>query len=496
VLVALALPARALAQEAPAPATPKGPGPADPKLLKLDLDEWARGSPQYFSEGQKKKLPPVEAARIALITRRDNPRLVGDANKLLRDVTSRLSTAEVACLQGWFGRDPGLELRYTQGMLDARRTAEARAQAMALLAQDATSKDAVNLLHRMDSSPATDSIPIAAGAAQSVYHVELFAPQHGDYEAFGRSLRAGLEIAVAEYNAGAKLPIHLTVHETEGEGWRAAREGKRALDDGAGVLIGDVLTVPTLVLAGLANQTGVPLLSPSATDPRVGATGPLVFQTGAPVEAQARTLARYAVRTDKRTVIAVPANLDSSFLNSFAAEARQLGAKVVRVPVSTGLRDFRPVANEIQRTKAEALLLPLDPEQAELWVAGLMKVGVFPPYLATDALDPQGFHAETRRVLEGMVAVSSDYALPENEFAHVDSLAHAAYGLSADRFVRRGYLTGRVMTAALAGGADSPASFAAALRKRAGPLGFIRYEESEAPLPIMAVRRGQLVRVH
>src|SRR5262249_40577199 len=150
------------------------------------------------------------------------------------------------------------------------------------------------------------------GATQSVYRVDLFVPLTGDYEAYGHSLRAGFEIALFE-NSSLR-PIHLTVHETEGEGWRAAREAQRALDDGAGVLVGDVLTVPTLVLAGLANQTGTPLLSPSATDPHVGATGALVFQTGAPVEAQARALARYAAQTDKRKVIATPADLDSAFL--------------------------------------------------------------------------------------------------------------------------------------------------------------------------------------
>lgn len=357
-------------------------------------------------------------------------------------------------------------------------------------------KSALDLLKSGAAISRADSIPIAAGATNSIFHVAYLVPTQGDYEAYGRSLSAGLEIAIAEYNARASLPIRLTGHETEGEGWGAAREGRVALDKGAGILVGDVLTVPTLVLAGLANQTGVPLLSPSATDPMVGATGPLVFQTGAPLEAQARVLARYAVRNDKRRIIAVPANLDSAFLGAFEAEAKQLGASVARVPASSGMRDFRAVANELKRVRADAVLLPLDPEQGELWVGGLMKQGVFLPYLATDALDPQGFHPDTRRVLDGMVAVSTDYALPEQTFARVDSLARAAYGLDADRFVRRGYLTGQLITKTIAAGADSPASFAALVRKRAGRFGFVHYEDAEASLPILTVRRGQLVRVH
>jgi hypothetical protein len=202
------------------------------------------------------------------------------------------------------------------------------------------------------------------------------------------------------------------------------------------------------------------------------------------------------VQTGKKRAIAAPADLDSAFLHAFEAQAKQLGAKVVRVPASRGMRDFKPVAIELARVRADAVLLPLDPELAQLWVAGLGKVGIFLPFLATDAVDPQGFRPDTRKLLEGMTAVSSDFALSAEASARVDSLAHAAYGLPADRFVRRGYLTGRLIGETIAGGADSPASFAAALRKRSGSLGFVHYDEAEASLPILTVRKGQLVRVH
>jgi ABC-type branched-subunit amino acid transport system substrate-binding protein len=497
----LALACLARAQEAPGvPEGGKGWALPDPRGAATP--SWAKSDPQHLSQylaladGMRKRSQWLEAAGLALVSRRDVPATARDADKLLKDVVPHLSAAQVACLQAWLGRSSQLEARYARAALEGGHAAEARVQALVTLSRDPSNKELQDLLKRTGAAPSADSIPLAPGAVQSVFRVSLLSPQTGDYEAYGRSLRAGLEIAAQEFNAHAATPVRLDIHETAGEGWLAAREGRAALDAGAGVLVGDVLTVPTLVLAGLANQTGVPLLSPSATDPMVGATGPLVFQTGAPLEAQARTLAGYAVRNDKRRIIAVPANLDSAFLGAFEAEAKQLGASVARVPASSGMRDFRAVANELKRVRADAVLLPLDPEQGELWVGGLMKQGVFLPYLATDALDPQGFHPETRRLLDGMVAVSTDYALPEQAFARIDSLARAAYGLDADRFVRRGYLTGQLITKTIAAGADSPASFAALVRRRAGRLGFVHYEDAEATLPILTVRRGQLVRVH
>jgi branched-chain amino acid transport system substrate-binding protein len=443
----------------------------------------------------------LEAARCAgilqVMQRRGRGQVAtGDLSPLFSKSAPHLTASQAVCLEAWFGPTPEWQRAFGSAMVAAKRWDEARAQALEMLSNfpnRGATNGAVDVLLKAHVAAPPD---VPAGATNSIYHVALLVPQAGDYESYGRSLRAGLEIAVAEYNARAPLPLRLITQETEGEGWRAAQEGKRALASGAGLLVGDVLTVPTLVLAGLANQTGVPLLSPSATDPKVGATGPLVFQTGAPLDAQARALARYSVPTDKRKVIAAPADLDSAFLGAFQAEAKQLGAKVVRVPASRGMRDFKPVALELARVRADAVLLPLDPEQAELWVAGLTKVGSFLPFLATDAVDPQGFRADTRKHLEGMTAVSSDYALSSADFARVDSLAHAAYGLPADRFVRRGYLTGRLIGETIAAGADSPASFAAALRKRSGALGFVHYDESQASLPILTVRKGQLVRVH
>src|SRR5262249_31157318 len=148
---------------------------------------------QQFQAAQQRKLVPLSSARIAMIIRRDNPGLRSEANKLLRDVTPRLSAAEVAWLQGWFRRHAGLGTRYAQAMQDAGRAPEARAQALMLLAWDTSNKDAVNLLKKMPGVSAAE-ITMPAGATQSVFHVDLFVPLSGDYEAYGRSLRAGLEI--------------------------------------------------------------------------------------------------------------------------------------------------------------------------------------------------------------------------------------------------------------------------------------------------------------
>ena len=449
------------------------------------------------AEEARKRGEWMEAARFAILAGLQDGgggKVQQRVDRLRREIEPHLSAAEAACLGGWFGPDQNLELRYVRALYEKGRAGEAQAQALALLARTGAGKRAKEVLELLGRAPEASSLGVAAGATQSVFHVALLAPQSGDYEAYGRSLRAGLALALAEHNAGSALPIRLSSYDTEAEGWRAVREGRRALDAGAGILVGDVLTLPTLVLAGMASERGVPLLSPSATDPMVGAASPNVFQTGASAGEQATALARYATHEKHFTAIAVPATLESSFRAAFEAEATRGWAKVFTLTGATGLRDMRAIAGDLREQGADALLLPAEPVLAELWVAGLAREKVLLPLLATEAIDPQGFRPDTRVLLENMTVVSSDYALPPAVFARVDSLARAWYGVEADRFVRRGYLTGRVIATAIAGGADSPATLTAALRRRSGPLAFVHYEETEATLPILVVRRGALLR--
>jgi len=297
---------------------------------KLSQDQWVKRAQDALK--QSDWLEAARCAGIAQVMLRSKAGRGGVVTqyvaeglpKAIAKAAPHLTASQAACLEAWFGPTPEYWRTYGTAMVNAKRWDEARAQALAILARfpdrDAANGAEAVLLNAHVAAP--QDIP--AGTANSVFRVALLIPQMGDYEAYGKSLRCGMEIAIAEYNARVSLPIRLGEYETEGEGWRAASAGKRAMDEGAGILVGDVLTVPTFVLAGLANQAGIPLLSPSATDPRVGAAGPMVFQTGAPLEAQARALARYVVKNDKRRMIAAPANFDTTFLNPFSAEVKQL----------------------------------------------------------------------------------------------------------------------------------------------------------------------------
>jgi ABC-type branched-subunit amino acid transport system substrate-binding protein len=57
-------------------------------------------------------------------------------------------------------------------------------------------------------------------------------------------------------------------------------EGYARLASRCDVIVGELLSVPTLSLATAANAMGVVVVSPTATDERIGGMGPLMFAVG------------------------------------------------------------------------------------------------------------------------------------------------------------------------------------------------------------------------
>jgi ABC-type branched-subunit amino acid transport system substrate-binding protein len=428
-----------------------------------------------------------------------------------REWTRDLFPEEAACAAAWCGITPELSLQY------ARRTAElghgddAAAEALSLLAADGvTAKaraDAASLLASVARTSSTRLPRGGGGVHASVYRVAAVLPLSGDYGVYGRSLLAGLRLALEDSLAprGA-LPVRVEEYDAHADPVAAAAAAREALDAGSGIVVGEALSLPTFVLAGICRERGVALLSPSATDERIGELGPLVLQTGLSRAAQAWALAEHVAGEAGvgHTAVPEPRDADAAeFATAFRAAAESLGMETVEATTPSGRRDAPRAIDALRNGGAEALLLPAEAGAAELWLAGLGKVPTSLRLLASEALDVASLSAEARSRLEGLTLVGLEYALPESVFVQVDAAAQARFGVAADRFVRRGYLTGRAIARALRQRAASPAQLAAALvpsgpqavRTGGASRHFVVFSAAEAAIPILVWRRGKLVRV-
>ena len=420
--------------------------------------------------------------------------------KLLAKSGESLSPEQLACLGAWWGAGPELSWAYAEAMSRAGRSHDAAAEALGFLARyphHRRAKDAADLVRRGTAGG-------APGLHQSVYHVAALLPLSGPYQGYGQSLAAGLTLALEWESSEIGRPIRLTVLNTRGEAWTAARAADQALHEGAGILVGEALSVPTLVVAGMANGHGVPLFSPAASEERVGEVGELIFQTGLSELEQGRALARYAIGELRLASIAVaipPGDSLGNLAAGFAEQATAWGNGVIRVQSPGGTRDFRAAVDQLRRESVDGLLLPEERAEAELWMAAVRREGYPVRLLGSELLDPQALHEEVREGFEDAVLVGLEYALPDSIFAALDTASQERFGFEADAFVRRGYLTGRILGLALRVGIASPHMMQESVSQRLVESApghparrFVRWGEHEAVVPIYLVRRGELVR--
>jgi hypothetical protein len=199
------------------------------------------------------------------------------------------SPARDRALIRWSRRAPLAELMHALRLPPARL---GRAEAPMIEAALAlTHRDRVALKRRLlarlcRSAPgskrarARDAVEASALVTRpfaSVFVVGAVLPDTGDYESYGRAVLEGLRAGLADSTAPA---VDVVARASGSDDPAAAIAAFDSLMPAAGVVVGELLSVPTLVLAAATRYAGVPLISPTATDESVGSVGGDVFQIG------------------------------------------------------------------------------------------------------------------------------------------------------------------------------------------------------------------------
>ncbi len=329
----------------------------------------------------------------------------------------------------------------------------------------------------------------------SAWRVAALLPDQGDYASYGAEVRAGLAVGLSSGRPAGARPIALDVHAT-GEGDPA--RGAAALDTASracAVVVGELLSVPTLPLAAATRVLGMPLVSPTATDESIGRMGPLVFQCGPSGERRAARLAAAVLAArGKRVGIVVSGAADESpFAHAFPAAAESLGATIVRRErYAPGTIDFRPIVKSLSAAGAEVVFWDGESREADALVRELAAEGVKARLCGGTALSPERFHAPARTLLEGVAFVADEWRLP----ASVRADSASAHGGDPGPLWTRGWLAGRRIAAAVDAGARTPAELGARLRGRDPvdrDLGFLDAAAEGADLPVFTIVRGRAV---
>lgn len=244
---------------------------------------------------------------------------------------------------------------------------------------------------------------LVLGSAMQVYGAEtikigLITPLTGPIATFGQSVDKGVRMAVDEINAKGGLlgmKIELIVEDNQAKAEESANIARKFIEqDKVVAIIGPVISSNTLAAAPIAQQSKVPLLSPTATNPRVTQVGNYIFRACFIDDFQGMVMARFARSgLGKRAETAAilfekTSDYSIGLAKYFKEEFTKLGGKIVaEESFSSGDQDFSAQLTKIKGKKPDVLYVPSYYDTAGLIIKQARELGINVPILGGDGFD-------------------------------------------------------------------------------------------------------------
>jgi branched-chain amino acid transport system substrate-binding protein len=197
--------------------------------------------------------------------------------------------------------------------------------------------------------------------------VGVYGALTGGEAAFGTSTVNGVRIAADEINAAGGVlgrKIRLVVEDDQGRAEEAASVVTKLItSDSVAALIGENSSNQSLAAAPIAQSNGVPMISPSSTNPAVTEKGDFIFRVCFTDPYQGKALATF-VRTNLKldnAAILVDKKNDYSvgLAGVFRKEFEAAGGKIVaEQSYSGGDTEFRPQLTTIKAAAPQAIFIP------------------------------------------------------------------------------------------------------------------------------------------
>jgi ABC-type branched-subunit amino acid transport system substrate-binding protein/predicted negative regulator of RcsB-dependent stress response len=214
--------------------------------------------------------------------------------------------------------------------------------------------EALSLLEQMEKHGG-----VKIGAALPL----MLKDENSTARALGIEFLQGIRIAVDEYNQITSVKIDLEVRDTERDPSLAARQvADLCSDEKVSAIIGPIISGEVFATAGIANERGVPLVTPTATANGIAAIGPFIFQANPDFDMRARSVAAFAYTTlgaRKFAVLAPSDAVGKQMVESFIKEVDTLSGEMVDVQwYAAGTSDLRTEIMAIRRKALEKLEVP------------------------------------------------------------------------------------------------------------------------------------------
>lgn len=228
----------------------------------------------------------------------------------------------------------------------------------------------------------------------------------GSAAMYGTTIEKGAKLAFEEINNNGgvlgKQLEYISLDE-KADPIEAVNAYNKLVDEGVSAIIGSVTSKPTLAVAELAAQDGMPMITPTGTQINITDAGPNVFRVCFTDPYQGSTLAKFAKDKLGAQTAAVMVNTSSDYSDgiakAFIEQAQKEGIEIVaKEGYSDGDKDFKAQLTKINGEKPDVLMVPEYYELSALIATQAREIGMESTFVGPDgwdgiigALDPSSY---------------------------------------------------------------------------------------------------------
>src|SRR4029077_2284315 len=209
-------------------------------------------------------------------------------------------------------------------------------------------------------------LALATGNCSSIKVGEVD-PLTGGVSQFGIGCHRGFLLAFEQINdeggiLGQKIEL-ITEDDQSKPGQSATAVRKLITQDKVAAILGDATSSATLEAAPIAQSDKIPMITPSATNPRITEVGDFIFRACFLDEFQGRVIARFARKNLKAQNVAILTDTKQDYsvdlAKFFKDEFTKLGGTIsVDQSYATGDTDFRAQLTSIRAAKPDVICVP------------------------------------------------------------------------------------------------------------------------------------------
>jgi len=286
-----------------------------------------------------------------------------------------------------------------------------------------------------------------------------YASMTGSEATFGRSTDNGIDLAVEEENAAGGVngkPIEIITYDDKGEAREAGSAVTRLIArDGVVAVLGEVASGLSLAGAPICQENGIPMVTPSSTNPKVTKTGDKIFRVcfidpfqgwvGAKFAREDLKAAKAAILYDQASPYSV--GLREEFEKAFMG----MGGTIVATETYTaGDQDFSAQLTTIRSSEPDVVYIPGYYTEVGNIALQARRIGITVPLLGGDGWD------SSKLGQIGGEAINNSYY--SNHYSHQDPSSRVQdfikkykekFGETPDGLAALGYDAARILIEAM-----------------------------------------------